>query len=255
MVNIAEKRESTFFVAASDADAQTKKRADFVCDGIADDVEIQAAIDALPGEGGTMLLRDKFQGQEWFSDAKSYWAAQFPSIEERLRAVSRCVALHRDNRETYSVELATLLKEAGSIFDSVLRALVKGAGSAPKRRDHHDIHDFCNFLRMEVPDIHKRSLAIRPCLPAGVVVPFKGLDAQDGVPGWWRAYNKVKHEGSANFPQGNLENSVTAVCALALLGNLMGAFVSDPVFVNVGIAYKEGSIDLSAERLLFPDEA
>ena len=41
-------------VAASDS--QDKERADYVCDGISDDIEIQAAIDALPPGGGTVLL-------------------------------------------------------------------------------------------------------------------------------------------------------------------------------------------------------
>ena len=39
---------STEFVAASTADNRIKTAADFICDSTADDVEIQAAIDALP---------------------------------------------------------------------------------------------------------------------------------------------------------------------------------------------------------------
>lgn len=41
-------RTSTVVVAASDASAFSKLFADYVCDGTADDVQIQAAIDALP---------------------------------------------------------------------------------------------------------------------------------------------------------------------------------------------------------------
>lgn len=39
---------ATYVVAASDAPWHVKSQADYVCDGIADDVQIQAAIDALP---------------------------------------------------------------------------------------------------------------------------------------------------------------------------------------------------------------
>ena len=39
-------RTATKVVAASDADAHSKGLADYVCDGTADDVQIQAAIDA-----------------------------------------------------------------------------------------------------------------------------------------------------------------------------------------------------------------
>jgi len=47
------RRTATFVVAASDS--KKKSDADYVCDGTADDVQIQAAIDALPGGGGQSL--------------------------------------------------------------------------------------------------------------------------------------------------------------------------------------------------------
>lgn len=43
-------------VAASNASALSKFSADYVCDGIADEVQIQAAIDALPSGGGKVML-------------------------------------------------------------------------------------------------------------------------------------------------------------------------------------------------------
>ncbi len=47
-------RGATFVVAANDS--LHKNMADYVCDGTADDVEIQAAIDALPAGGGEVVL-------------------------------------------------------------------------------------------------------------------------------------------------------------------------------------------------------
>jgi hypothetical protein len=46
-------RSATLVVAASNASPRSKLGADFVCDGTADEVEIQAAMDALPAVGGT----------------------------------------------------------------------------------------------------------------------------------------------------------------------------------------------------------
>lgn len=43
------------YVAASDASTAQKARADYVCDGTADDVQIQAAIDAVKAEGGGIV--------------------------------------------------------------------------------------------------------------------------------------------------------------------------------------------------------
>jgi hypothetical protein len=49
---------ATFVVAASDASTRVKNQADYVADGTADNVEIQAAIDALPAAGGRVVLSE-----------------------------------------------------------------------------------------------------------------------------------------------------------------------------------------------------
>ena len=49
---------ATFIVAASDASTRMKNQADYVADGTADDVQIQAAIDALPAAGGKVVLSE-----------------------------------------------------------------------------------------------------------------------------------------------------------------------------------------------------
>ncbi len=46
----------TYLVAASDAPLGTKRRADYHCTGTADDVEINAALDALTSDGGRVEL-------------------------------------------------------------------------------------------------------------------------------------------------------------------------------------------------------
>lgn len=58
-------RTATFVVAASDSSPQSKAQADYVCVGTADD-EIQAAIDALPVNGGKVLL---LEGNYLFNDS------------------------------------------------------------------------------------------------------------------------------------------------------------------------------------------
>lgn len=48
--------EFALVVAASDSTAKSKNNADYICDGVNDHVEIQAALDALPAAGGEVLL-------------------------------------------------------------------------------------------------------------------------------------------------------------------------------------------------------
>ena len=51
-------RSATLVVAAHDAAPRSKGSADVVCDGEADQEEINAAIRALPDAGGTLLLSE-----------------------------------------------------------------------------------------------------------------------------------------------------------------------------------------------------
>jgi len=49
-------RSATLVIAASDSSAKGKAQADYVCDGTADNVEIQAALDSLPTVGGSVVF-------------------------------------------------------------------------------------------------------------------------------------------------------------------------------------------------------
>ena len=51
-------RTGTAFVAASNSDERSRTEPDFLCDGTADDVEIQAAVDSLPSSGGMVVLSE-----------------------------------------------------------------------------------------------------------------------------------------------------------------------------------------------------
>ena len=48
----------TFLIAANDTDERSKEKADYVCDGVADEVEINNAISALPLSGGRIILSE-----------------------------------------------------------------------------------------------------------------------------------------------------------------------------------------------------
>ena len=49
-------RGATFIIAASDSSEASRAQADYICDGVNDEVEIQSAIDALPVVGGSIEL-------------------------------------------------------------------------------------------------------------------------------------------------------------------------------------------------------
>lgn len=68
---------ATIYVAASDASAASKALASYVCDGVADEVEIQAALVALPAQGGRVLLSEGI-----FTISAAFSTAAFGSVLE-----------------------------------------------------------------------------------------------------------------------------------------------------------------------------
>ena len=51
-------RTGTVFVTSSNSDERSRTETDYLCDGTADDVEIQAAVDSLPSGGGMVVLSE-----------------------------------------------------------------------------------------------------------------------------------------------------------------------------------------------------
>src|SRR5688572_24556893 len=58
LVDTIPPRGATLTVAASDATASFKATADYLCDGTADEAQINSALDALGASGGTVLLSE-----------------------------------------------------------------------------------------------------------------------------------------------------------------------------------------------------
>jgi hypothetical protein len=194
-----------------------------------------------------LILRQKYYNEAWFKPAQNYWSNRFTIIEGRFFEATRFVEIHTDNRSTFSYEFASILRDCGSAFGSVMDMFVKET-KAVKPGTDTNISDYRKFLCELIKDISKRSLQIRPLFPKGLVLPFEDMKSDSDSPKWWDAYNKVKHNEYIDFRSGNLENCVNALSSLALLGNFSGWLISDQFFVNVGIPYTEDSV----QKKLFP---
>jgi hypothetical protein len=194
-----------------------------------------------------LMLQRRFEKEGWFLEAKSYWGSRFAPIKARLQDTFRYVELHTENRAVFSYEYASILRDCGSVFGSVIDVFVRYTKDG-SRDTQYKFADYREFLRREVPDVHSDTLQIRRLFPNGLIIPFEDLDTETGIPKWWDAYNKIKHTEYDEFRMGNLENCITALAALALLGHQMGAWVNEPLFVNVCIPYHEGSTG----KRLFP---
>lgn len=184
-------------VAASNS--QDAEKADFRCDGIADDIEIQAAIDH-----DSSILKAKFGNVTWTAEVSNYLAQKYQQVEDRLEKTFNFVALAKENENTFSYEFASILRDSGSAFGSVMDELVRRTTAKAKKR--YDFSDYRRFLISEISDIHIRTVAVNTLFPF-IIMPFSALrDPQRGQPKWWRAYTVIKHSEVTQHREGKSAN-------------------------------------------------
>jgi len=164
----------------------------------------------------------------------------------------RYVDLHPDNRSTFSHEFGSILRDVGSVFGSLMDRLTRLTASErlPKRLN---FGHYRTFLVGNVPNIHSLTVKVR-ALDAGLLIPFEEFGSPQGTPRWWDAYNNLKHSEILNYQDGNLENTLNGIGALAILGFSLGTFgidmnVSSPLFHNIGFEYTYSGIDVT--QMLF----
>lgn len=150
----------------------------------------------------------------------------------------------RDNKSTYSFVFASILRDVGSVFDSVVRKLIENTGN----QHQHNIYGYLEFLEGLDPALENRTVLMLSNMKR--ILPFR--KTHKGIPSWWQAYNDVKHDETSNVRQGNLQNALISLAALAILNASVCHNLSTCIFLNIGIDYPPNAIDISEERLLFP---
>jgi len=131
------------------------------------------------------------------------------AIERDLDTLSRYVEFDRRNFKCFSIEIARVLLAAGAETDVVCKQICKTANPTSKA---NNIHDYRKEVTAAFPGITK----------FGVQVSRFGLNLRpwdewrkpNGVPPWWTAYNKTKHERSSEYHRANLKNALNAVAGL-----------------------------------------
>ena len=190
------------------------------------------------------IIYSKFGKEPWYNHILSYIIQRYFSIEDRMIETFRYVHCHPNNQKTFSYEYASILRDSGSVFSSVVDRLVKETSSVSRRLN---IKDYLNWLRQEVENIHLIAAEINYPLPCTLLVPFNTL--KDGnIPKWWTAYNHVKHMEIDKIHEGNFENALNSVAALAILLALMEpGGIKIKLFPYIGFFYPKEYM----ESLLF----
>jgi hypothetical protein len=142
------------------------------------------------------------------SPTPSHWNYLL-AIERDLDRLSRFVEFDKRNFECFSLEMARILLAAGAETDVVCKQICAFVG---QQTDAGNIHQYRDTL-----------VSAHPAIPKfAVTIPRFGLDLHpwdewnktDGVPLWWTAYNKTKHQRNTHYELSNLKNVLNAVAGL-----------------------------------------
>jgi len=143
---------------------------------------------------------------------------RYSSIEDRFIETLRYVEFHPTNSGVFSYEYASLLRDIGSVFSSILDTFVRETSEIDERKIL-DIRHYREFIIKEIDAVHDLGTGLKNTPKTLVVVPFK--DIREGKLSWWDAYNSVKHSDIQDYTLGNLGNVLYGLASLAILYRVM----------------------------------
>lgn len=133
----------------------------------------------------------------------------FLAIERDLETLARYVEFDNRNFDCFSIEIARLLLAAAAEVDIVCKQICRQANSKSKAEK------ICEYRDEIVPRFPKFS-GLTVLVPRFdlKLQPWSEWKRKDGVPLWWTAYNKTKHERATEFARANLKNTLNSVAGL-----------------------------------------
>lgn len=131
------------------------------------------------------------------------------AFERDLERLSRYVEFDQQNFRCFGIEIARLLLACGAEIDVVCKQICQTVVPGSTAANIHAYRD-------EIVAAHPKIPVFEVTLPRfGLTLrPWDEWKKSDGVPFWWTAYNKTKHERNTAFHRANLKNTLNAVAAL-----------------------------------------
>jgi len=130
------------------------------------------------------------------------------TLDSDLHKCSRFVDINSQNFRTYSIEFVRILLAASSEIDVVAKILCNCIDST---KSYKNINDYRNTIVDKFPKFP--SMIIEVPQYELQLTPWDEW-SQNRNPGWWQAYNDVKHKRDDHFTDANLENTLNAVAGL-----------------------------------------
>jgi len=123
------------------------------------------------------------------------------------------------NYDVFSYEYASILRDVGSVFGSIMDRLVRKTGFLPADEDSNMGH-YRKWLTKEIENIHLVSVGLSYPIQQRLS-PFQLIKHENQSLRWWTAYNNVKHSDISMFKDGNLRNALNSLGAFAILYAVM----------------------------------
>lgn len=168
-----------------------------------------------PSTFGAFPLR-RFKNETWFFDLFNYIELRYASISDRLAQTFRYVDLHPANKDVFSYEYASLLRDIGSVISSVLDTLLSNVKGGKERR-YYNIDDFRSFLLQEIEDIENVRVVLNVQHTSSSLFPFEGFKGDSHSLQWWKAFTDIKHSDIECIDEGCQSNVIYAYAALTVL--------------------------------------
>lgn len=155
------------------------------------------------------MIISKISSAEWFPALKSYLDNRFDAIYERYLETFRYVSPHPLNKSAFSYEYSSILRDVGSVFDTVMKKIID------EEETHYDrnIGGQLKYLRDNMRDFE--NYRVRFNYSRKYLFPFE-LN-KNGIPEWWNHYNSVKHDDMDSFSSGCFQYVTVGMAALYVL--------------------------------------
>jgi hypothetical protein len=171
-------------------------------------------------------------GFEILGQAEYAWSS-LERLEDTIRQFSDHAEINDDHLTIYSREMALTLLQVGSLVETTIKRIIRddSLDTFPNvstvlvdaRRDSPpfpNIQSYRNILE-PVFRMSRRSVNFRLYRYARNLNPFSTFArAEDVSPGWWKAYNSMKHDLFQNLKEATLEQVLNGSAALFLLSVL-----------------------------------
>lgn len=137
-----------------------------------------------------------------------YYVNYFAMLEERLVNTEKYVAFEKDNLKTYSLEFVSIINDCGSLINGFCVELCKL--EEPKKYEY-DIRDYKKYIKKH----YNQYIENNVYCGRFTLMPWQRLKLKkENSPKWWGIYNSIKHGGSAQFKEANLENTISCMSGM-----------------------------------------